>query len=323
MAKQPFRRIGVINPIPQDGMINPDVEKVLEDIENTDNFLENKPGIVDEIASGEHRLVEINKLYPGKFQPRFSIDGEKIDDLASDIARIGQLLNPINVLPDTDDRYEIIAGERRWRACLLLGWSHIPVTFVKGDRRIALMASLSENLQRQNLSDMEIGFSLKRMIEENIAPTKKELAVKLGMDRRDLYRYLSFTSLPDEIQKIIRENHALFSSSAAEIMDSLCRRGFQELVERAAKLILEGKLNASAIHTWVTGRKERTSNTEKRSILRHGSRIGTISFTKDEMRIRLSPQDIKDITPEEITESISSVILSELREFVVQNIDSE
>ena len=335
MAKQPFRRMGVIHPIPPTGFTPPLSEQVMQEMENavqmpveppaeatppaaitiTNKGVEDGASKSDNVTIDEHHpeeatdyQVDISLLYPGRFQPRFSISQEGIDDLASDIDRIGKLLNPVSVRPDNCGRYEIIAGERRWRACTLLGWQKIPVTLIGNDEKMAIMASLSENIQRQDLSEMEIGFYLKRMLDEGIAPTKRELAVKVGIDRRSLYKYLAFTDLPAPLQQIVRQGPSLFAASAAETMVDLCRNGYADRVHQAAHLILQGKLNTNTMRAWVTGH-DRSRDPDRRPIVRDGVRVGTVSFGKDEMRIRLSP-GIQDIPQEELASMISAAILS-------------
>ncbi|MHB8315636.1 MAG: ParB/RepB/Spo0J family partition protein [Acidithiobacillus ferrivorans] len=331
MAKQPFRRMGVIHPIPPTGLTPPLSEKVMQEMEQAEQrpveaHIEESVAAANVevdasipqsgVAPAEGTLpeettdyqVDIALLYPGRFQPRFSISQEGIDDLASDINRIGKLLNPVSVRPDDYGRYEIIAGERRWRACTLLGWQKIPVTLIGNDEKMAIMASLSENIQRQDLSEMEIGFYLKRMLDEGIAPTKRELAVKVGIDRRSLYKYLAFTELPSPLQQIVRQGPTLFAASAAETMVDLCRNGYADRVHQAAHLILQGKLNTNTMRAWVTGH-DRSRDPDRRPIVRDGVRVGTVSFGKDEMRIRLSP-GIQDIPQEELAAMISTAILS-------------
>lgn len=335
MAKQPFRRMGVIHPIPPAGLMPPLSERVIQETEGAVQMPAESPvepmlptsiSVASKDAEGSDTQpdnvafeghasgestdyqVDISLLYPGRFQPRFSISQEGIDDLASDIDRIGKLLNPVSVRPDDCGRYEIIAGERRWRACTLLGWQKIPVTLIGNDEKMAIMASLSENIQRQDLSEMEIGFYLKRMLDEGIAPTKRELAVKVGIDRRSLYKYLAFTELPSPLQQIVRQGPTLFAASAAETMVDLCRNGYADRVHQAAHLILQGKLNTNTMRAWVTGH-DRSRDPDRRPIVRDGVRVGTVSFGKDEMRIRLSP-GIQDIPQEELAAMISAAILS-------------
>lgn len=256
----------------------------------------------------EYVRLDISLVYPGRFQPRFGITPESIDDLAADIVQVGRLLNPITVRADGTGKYEIIAGERRWRACTQLGWKDIPGSIVTGDPQTALMLSLSENIQRRQLTEMEIGFYLKRMLIEGVSSSKRDLSIKVGIDRRDLYRYLSFTELDADIQAIIRQDPTAFSGTAAETMLDLCNKGFSDRVQKAVSMVLQGKLNVSAMRKWVTN-DGRGAEPDKRPIIRDGTRIGSISFSKDELRIRLSPLH-RDIKREELAALVSATILS-------------
>ncbi|MDD5278705.1 ParB/RepB/Spo0J family partition protein [Acidithiobacillus sp.] len=343
MPKEPFRTArhkSVIHPISPDGFRTPKSKEELANLDGIEPELkqpepssvtENSPTPVAEAASTENTALvsgseqgrqttqtpegqydvsslDITKIYPGRYQPRFSISSEGIDDLASDIERLGRLVNPICVRPDSEGRFEIIAGERRWRACTLLGWKQIPATLIKHDEQKIIMAALSENIQRQDLTEMEIGFYLRRMLDEGIAHTKRELAVKAGIDRRNLYRYMAFTELPETLQKTIRQAPDVFAIASAEIMRDLCDKGYSDRVHEAANLILQGKLNTSLIRNWVTG-NNRSREGDRRPIVRDGIRVGSLSIGKDEMRIRLSPE-LHDIPQEELAALISAAILS-------------
>lgn len=342
MPKEPFRNTrhkSVIHPISPDGFRTPKskeelanldgIEPNLKQPEQPDTTKSSPTPVVEAVvtentasasspeqghqttqAQEDHYVtnLDITKIYPGRYQPRFSISSEGIDDLASDIERLGRLVNPICVRPDPEGKFEIIAGERRWRACTLLGWKQIPATLIDQDEQKVLMASLSENIQRQDLTEMEIGFYLRRMLDEGIARTKRELSVKVGIERRDLYRYMAYTELPRALQKIIRQAPAGFPISSAEIMRDLCDKGYSDRVIEAAKLILQGKLNASLIRNWVTG-ASRSREGDRRPIVRNGIRVGSISIGKDEMRIRLSPE-LHDIPQDELAALISAAILS-------------
>ncbi|WP_081576995.1 ParB/RepB/Spo0J family partition protein [Acidithiobacillus thiooxidans] len=346
MPKEPFRNTrhkSVIHPISPDGFRTPKskeelanldgIEPNLKQPEQPDTTKSSPTPVVEAVvtentasasspeqghqttqAQEDHYVtnLDITKIYPGRYQPRFSISSEGIDDLASDIERLGRLVNPICVRPDPEGKFEIIAGERRWRACTLLGWKHIPATLIDQDEQKIIMASLSENIQRQDLTEMEIGFYLRRMLDEGIAHTKRELSVKVGIDRRNLYRYMAFTELPGTLQKTIRQSPTVFGTTAAEIMRDLCDKGYSDRVHEAANLILQGKLNTSLIRNWVTG-ANRSREADRRPIIRDGIRVGTLSIGKDEMRIRLSPES-HDIPQEELAALISAAILSRSEE---------
>lgn len=313
MAKEAFRnQIEVIHPIQPVGEGRKALDAKLAELEASQIASITAAGDTaqqqPDSESDEYLRVDICLVYPGRFQPRFSITPESVDDLAADITQVGRLLNPITVRADGAGKYEIVAGERRWRACTQLGWKTIPVSIVTGDIQTALMLSLSENIQRRQLTEMEVGFYLKRMLIEGVTSSKRALAVKVGIDRRDLYRYLSFTELHVDIQAIIRQDPTAFSGTAAEIMVELCSKGFSDRVEKAAGMILQGKLNVSAMRKWVIN-DGRGAEPDKRPIMRDGIRIGTISFSKDELRVRLAPLH-RDINREDLAALVSATILA-------------
>lgn len=315
MAKDPFNRAEVIHNIPASGGGRRALEQLLE----TSEALQEKPNPLADThsATDDHRnagaddadhfqRIPIDRVYPGRFQPRFHITPESIDDLAADIIQVGRLLNPISVRPDAHGRYEIIGGERRWLACKQLGWADIPAMVYDADVKTAILAGLSDNIQRQDLSEMEIGFYLKRMIDEQVASSKKELAIKVGMERRDLYRYLAFTELPGSVQAVIRNAPYLFGVTTSEAMLDLCNKGYEDRVVKAAQMILDGTLNMTAIRSWVLS-PDRVNESARRFLVMDGARIGTVSFSREEMRIRLSPA-FRDMDPDHLATLVAEAI---------------
>jgi ParB family chromosome partitioning protein len=310
MAKEAFRnQIEVIHPIQPVGEGRKALDAKLAELEasqkaSIDDIAQQLPNA----ASGEYQRLDIHLVYPGRFQPRFDITPESVDDLAADITQVGRLLNPITVRPDGGGKYEIIAGERRWRACTQLGWRDIPAAVVTGDIQYALMLSLSENIQRRQLAEMEIGFFLKRMLDEGVTQSKRALAFKVGIDRRELYRYLAFADLPADIQSIIRKKPTAFGGTTAEIMVSLCNNGFADRVAKAANMIIDGKLNQAGMEKWIK-QEERSAEPDKRPIMKDGVRIGTFSFSKDALRISLLPEH-RDISRVDLAALVSAAIIS-------------
>lgn len=305
MTKQAFRRSTALPTIPATkadagrtrAEILAEMEKVIADSET-----EQHGGT----ESTSFLLLDISLIYPGRYQPRFGIKPEGIDDLAADINRIGHLINPILVRADDQGKYELIAGERRWRACKQLGWNEIPAKVISVSEEILILSALSENIQRQDLSEMEIGFYLKRMLELGVTKTKSELAERVGIDRRSFYKYLAFTDLPQSLQNILKTNPNAFSAASAEIMRDLCEQGFCGRVHQAAELVVQKKLSSSNISQWVKRSPEYDRSVEKIIIL-DGIRIGSLSYRKNEMRIRLL-KEAEKISDEALADAIAAAI---------------
>lgn len=159
----------------------------------------------------EIRKIAIDQIVPNRFQPRTVFDEDKIEELARTIHTHG-IIQPIVVREFEDGRFEIIAGERRWRAMKRLGWDEAP-TIVKNlsDTETASVA-LIENLQREELSPIEEAIAYEKLLElHNL--TQEALAQRLGKGQSTVANKLRLLKLPQEVQdallnKSITERHA-------------------------------------------------------------------------------------------------------------------
>jgi ParB family chromosome partitioning protein len=148
--------------------------------------------------SGERALdVDTDLLRPNKFQPRTSMDDTAIDDLARSIRSNG-IIQPI-VVRQVDGGYEIVAGERRWRASQRAGLLKVPVVVrdIPEDRLLA--AALIENIQREDLNPMEEAHAYRRLVDEYHL-TQEQIADAVGRDRSSIANYLRLLKLPQEVR---------------------------------------------------------------------------------------------------------------------------
>jgi ParB family chromosome partitioning protein len=154
-------------------------------------------------AEGELRTLEIQSIQPGRYQPRHAMDPERLDDLAASIRAQG-VIQPVVVREIARDRYELIAGERRWRAAQKAGLAEIPA-LVKAvpDQAVVAMA-LIENIQRENLSPLEEAQALSRLIGE-FHLTQQETADAVGRSRPAVANLLRLLDLPAEIKRLLDE----------------------------------------------------------------------------------------------------------------------
>jgi len=154
-------------------------------------------------GEGELRTLEIQAIQPGKYQPRHAMDPERLDELAASIRAQG-VIQPVVVREIAKDRYELIAGERRWRAAQKAGLSEIPALVkVVPDQAVVAMA-LIENIQRENLSPLEEAQALSRLIEE-FHLTQQETADAVGRSRPAVSNLLRLLDLPAEIKRLLDE----------------------------------------------------------------------------------------------------------------------
>lgn len=149
-------------------------------------------------AAAERSLdIDTDLLRPNKFQPRTQMDDERIEDLARSI-RANGIIQPI-VVRHVDDRYEIIAGERRWRAAQRAGLLKVPVVVrdVPEDRLLAV--ALIENIQRQDLNPIDEAHAYRRLGDE-FHLTQEQIADAVGKDRSSIANYVRLLRLPEEVR---------------------------------------------------------------------------------------------------------------------------
>ncbi len=152
---------------------------------------------------GELRSLAIGMIQPGKFQPRHAFDPEKIEELAASIKSQG-LIQPVVVRAIGAGRFELIAGERRWRAAQQAGLDEIPALVkVVPDQAVVAMA-LIENIQREDLSPLEEAQALSRLIEE-FGLTHQQTADAVGRSRAAVSNLLRLLDLPAAIKRLLDE----------------------------------------------------------------------------------------------------------------------
>jgi ParB family chromosome partitioning protein len=151
------------------------------------------------------RTLPVEQLGPGRLQPRRRIDEEDLADLAQSIREKG-VLQPILVRrhPDDPDLFEIIAGERRWRAAQLAQLHEVPVIVKDLTDRETLEVALIENLQRQDLSPLEEADGYRRLLEE-FEHTQEDLARSLGRSRSHVANTIRLLGLPDEVKAMVED----------------------------------------------------------------------------------------------------------------------
>ena len=162
--------------------------------------------------SDEIRDIEIDLIRPGHQQPRTTFDEAKLEELAQSIRTSG-IIQPLLVRP-LGGLFELVAGERRWRAAQLAGLSRIPAIIreIPDDKLLEL--ALIENIQRQELNPIEEANAYKRLIE-SLNLTQDEVAQRVGRDRTFVTNYLRILRLPSEIQMLLEKEKLSFGHARA------------------------------------------------------------------------------------------------------------
>ena len=157
-------------------------------------------------GAGDLRNLPANQLQPGRYQPRTGMDPERLTELAESIKAQG-VIQPIVVRPIGRDRYEIIAGERRWRAAQQAGLAEVPAVVREVPDQAAIAMALIENIQREDLNPLEEAGALKRLIDE-FTLTHQQAAEAVGRSRAAVSNLLRLLELPEAVRTLL-EKHRL------------------------------------------------------------------------------------------------------------------
>jgi ParB family chromosome partitioning protein len=155
------------------------------------------------IAKKDTRTLPVAFLQPGKYQPRKTFDEEPLQSLAASIREVG-VLSPILVRPIGPDRYEIVAGERRWRASQIAKLHDVPVMVREMTDREALEIAIVENVQRADLNAIEEAVAYQELIEK-FGRTQEEVAKEVGKSRPHIANTIRLLRLPASVQEMVRD----------------------------------------------------------------------------------------------------------------------
>ena len=148
--------------------------------------------------------LKLDDILPNRFQPRINFDEQALNELSISIKEHG-VLSPITVRP-LGNKYEIIAGERRYKASVMAGLTDIPALIVKMDDKESAEIALIENVQRKDLTPIEEAISYKKIFDMNIGISQETLAKKLGKSQSAIANKLRLLNLSDEVQEALLEN---------------------------------------------------------------------------------------------------------------------
>lgn len=204
---------------------------------------------VEEISSTSAVRLKIMDIEPNREQPRKDFDDTALGELADSIAKYG-VLQPLLVRPLDGGTYQLIAGERRWRASRLAGLTEVPVVVREMTDEEAAALALIENLQREDLNPLEEAFGFRKLMDD-FGLTQEEAAEKVGKSRPAVANALRLLKLPETILSLVRDGsisaghaRALLSFSTEEQMletaKLICEKGIsvretERLVKKAAK----------------------------------------------------------------------------------------
>ena len=182
--------------------------------------------------------VELDSIVPGPMQPRTHFDEASLEGLAESIRSHG-IVQPL-LVRRRGEGYELIAGERRWRAAKLAGITRVPIVVKEVPDESLLEIALIENIQRENLNPIEEAHAYKKLIE-TVGLTQEALASRVGRDRSYITNYLRLLKLTDDIQQLVKEGR--LSTGHARALLALSH---PDLQRRISRQIIDGGLSVRA-----------------------------------------------------------------------------
>ncbi len=204
---------------------------------------------VDEVSTGYLPKLPTELIVPNPYQPRIEINPDKLVELADSIREHG-IIEPILVTRNKEGKYEIIAGERRWRAAQLAGQQSVPVVVKEATPKDMLELAVIENVQREDLNPFEEAMAFEQL-KNMFSMTHEQIAKRVGLSRPAIANKIRLLTLPDEIKRGLLENkiseghaRALLSLKGKDTMiatykiilrDHLSVRAVEELVRRLIK----------------------------------------------------------------------------------------
>lgn len=191
------------------------------------------------------RTVDVSRIVPNRFQPRHTFDEQAIDELAASIAEKG-ILQPLIVTSRRDaDGWELISGERRWRAAQRAGLAAVPVIVREVDEREMLELALIENLQREDLDPIDEAEGYSQLLEE-FGLTQAQLAGRVGKSRPAVSNALRLLELPESVRERVKEG-ALSAGHARTLLGLEDRSRIEEVADR----VVEKGLSVRAVERLV------------------------------------------------------------------------
>lgn len=215
--------------------------------------IEQKENVVGNIA-----MLKINQIDVNPFNPRTEFDKEGLAELASSIKELG-IVQPLTVRKLGHDKFQIISGERRFKASQIVGLTEVPAYIRIANDQAMLEMALVENIQRRDLNPMEIALSYKRLVDE-CSLTQEALADRVGKKRSSTANYLRLLNLPLEIQNALKENKISFGHAR-----TLISIEDEEVQLYIFEMIIKQNLSVRKVEELVRETKDAQKNTSDKA----------------------------------------------------------
>ncbi|WP_232444519.1 ParB/RepB/Spo0J family partition protein [Burkholderia ubonensis] len=279
-----------------------------------------KQRIAELEAQGAQSTAPLAKLRRNPWQPRIKFDEKKLAELAESIREAG-LLQPILVRRREDEHgeyFEVIAGERRWRAHEMNGMTEIKVIITDASDADMAILALAENISRQDLTDYEIAKGMIRAEKE--FPNRKRMAEGMGIPRSALYRYLAFANLPAFMIEDLEQNPEIFGGNAAHDTAAVLKKfqadaaGVDKVARELWKQLLSGSLDQTKFAAVLEGAMTRKdagpsvpSQRDIRKVYAGNAHAGSITKDAVNFTVKLKSSLLTEAKEERIRKLIAEL----------------
>jgi len=245
------------------------------------------------------RDLPVEQVQRGRYQPREDMDPQRLEELAASIRAQG-VVQPIVVRPIGPDRYEIIAGERRWRAAQLAGLHEIPAVVRDVPDEAAVAMSLIENIQREELSPMEEANALQRLIDE-FQMTHQQVAEAIGRSRTAVTNLLRLQGLHPDVKRLL--NHGDLEMGHARALLALPRERQPEAAHRVVTRGLSVRQTEQMVKRLLAPRKAKDTTTldpdvrrlQERLSERLGAPVRIVTQGKNKGRLEIRYSSLEEL----------------------------
>ncbi len=254
-----------------------------------------------------YQMIDITKIYPNPFQPRHIFDKDRLEELAKSIKKSGIyqpliLRQPIAAL----ERYEIIAGERRYRASMLAGLEQVPAIIRNFSDEATMEAAIIENLQREDLSPLEEAEAYQAMIKE-LNLTQAQVSERLGKSRPYIANYLRLLGLPTGVKLMLQEGRismgqarTLLATKQPQALEKLAQRTVEEglTVRQLEEIVTKFNLDKDREAAQKQKRKNKSPfirELENQLGERFGTRALVVAKSKQKGKIEINYDSIQEL----------------------------
>lgn len=213
-------------------------------------------GAKEPVDTSDILRIPVDMIEPNPFQPRMSFDQQALNELAESIRTFG-LIQPITVRKKSEGKYQIISGERRYKACRIAGMDMVPAYIRDANDQGMLEMAIVENIQRENLDPIEVAMSYQRLIEE-CSLTQEQMADRVGKKRASVTNYLRLLKLPAKVQHDLKVG--LLSVGHAKVLLGI---DDQVLQEELCDLVIKNDLSVRDLEEKIHKLSAGSSNKDK------------------------------------------------------------